>query len=252
MTNEERRDKITDLLYGLLSAEEAGALKKAIDQDPEMQEEYNQIRMLVQDLRQLPLREPSLDANKRFDQWLAQQSVKSESQAWSGEIVESGNIWKYAIAASFVLAIGFFIGQEFWKENQDMVLQQKSKETLLHLVADNSTTGRIAGINRSMDMNKLDQEVKEVLLAVLENDKSTNVRLAALDALSNHIDDPEIKSKLIQLLKKDTQPIIQISIINSLVRFKEQDVKTTLEDLVDQQDLPDDVRDEAILGITRL
>ena len=61
-----------------------------------------------------------------------------------------------------------------------------------------------------------------------------------------------IKSGLIKLLKQDAQPIIQISIINALVEFKEEEVRKSLEDLIEQDGLMDDVRDEAILGITRL
>ena len=251
MLKKETKDRITDFLLGHLSAEDAEALMKLMQDNPEVKQEYNIEKALVEDLRNLPIHQPTPVSKERFDRWL---NGKIETQQLSTDGGKSGiiNIWKYGIAASIVLAIGVFIGQEFLKKKQLVVSHQESKEVLLQLVSDQSTTGRIQGINRSKDMQELDPQVREALLSVLENDESTNVRLAALDALAVYISDPKIKSKLLQVLKEDSQPIIQISIINSLVRLKEPDTKATLEDLVDSQNLEDDVRDEAILGITRL
>lgn len=251
MISQEIKDKITDLLYGELPDQEAMALREAIDADPELAREYEENKNMVQTLQGLQIYKAGADSSLRFKQWLdvqAREANVANRQSNTRRI----NIWKYGVAASILLVLGIFIGQKLVKESLSLAVEAKSKESLLQLVANESTTSRIEGINRSLDLKNLDPEVRDVLLSLLVNDKSTNVRLAALDALSVYTQDPVIKSTLIKLLKDDSQPIVQISIINALVKFKERDVKESLEDLISQEGLTDDVRDEAILSITRL
>jgi HEAT repeat protein len=120
------------------------------------------------------------------------------------------------------------------------------------LVSADNTTSRIKGINEYHQMKKLDADVRDVLLRVLKNDESTNVRLAALDALGNMIDDQLVKQSLIRILEEDSEPVIQMSIIGLLVKTGEGGVKKTLQELLDSDQVPDDVKEEAFLGVTRL
>jgi hypothetical protein len=251
MISQEIKNKILDLLYGDLPEQEAQALREAMETDPVLAREYQASKNIVHSLQGLQIHKAGVDSSLRFKHWLDAQTREVDMATRQSD-ARRINMWKYGIAASILLVLGIFIGQKLVKESLSLAVEAKSKESLFQLVANESTTSRIEGINRSLDLKNLDPEVRDVLLNVLVNDESTNVRLAALDALSVYTQDPVIKSTLIKLLKDDSQPIVQISIINALVKFKERDVKESLQDLISQEGLTDDVRDEAILSITRL
>jgi hypothetical protein len=240
-------DQIIRLIMGDLTAEENAEIRALMEVDPEVYQQYKSYRDLVRSIQNTKFHQTPDHTVARFNSWL-------QSQTTGQEVLPVRKIfwWKYAAAASIILLVGL-AGVSQWIENRSAIRQfEHQKEFMIRLVSTEHTTSRIKGINQSYNMKTMDADVRDVLLRVLKTDPSTNVRLAALDALSQSLDDEVVKSTLIRVLESDTEPIVQISIINALVKIKDSSVKGTLRELLERDQVPDDVKEEAFLGITRL
>jgi hypothetical protein len=252
MIEEHISNQIIRLIKGDLSHEESSEILSLIERNPEIKSEYEAYSDLMNKLKNARVYHPAEHTVVKFDGWLQTQIKLAENEKSPVLIRIGGKWWKYAIAASIVLIVGLF-GVTSLFMNQSPTRQFRAqKDTLIHLVSTENTTSRIKGINQSYEMHSLDDEVRDVLLKILETDKSTNVRLAALDALSNDLTDEKVKTFLIRILEKESEPIIQISIINTLVQIKDSRIKGSLQELLDRDQVPVDVKEEAFLGITRL
>lgn len=240
-------DQIIRLVMGDLTAEEHAEMRALMEEDPEVYQQYQSYRELVRNIQHAEFHQTPDHTVARFNSWL-------QSQTTAQEVLPVRKIfwWKYAVAASIILLVGW-TGVAQWLKNRSAIRQfEHQKEFMIQLVSTENTTSRIKGINQSYNMKTLDADVRDVLLRVLDTDPSTNVRLAALDALSGALDDEVVKSTLIRILESDTEPIVQISIISTLVKIKDSSLKGTLQELLDRDQVPDDVKEEAFLGITRL
>lgn len=247
MNKSKIEDQIIRLVMGDLTAKENAEIQAIIESDPEVNQQYQSYRELVRSIQHTKFHRTPDHAVSRFNSWL-------QSQTTGQEILPVRKIfwWKYAAAASIILLVGL-TGLSQWLKSRSATRQfEHQKEFMIQLVSTENTTSRIKGINQSYNMKTLDADVRDVLLRVLETDPSTNVRLAALEALSQALDDEVVKSTLIRILESDTEPIVQISIISTLVKIKDSSVKGTLQELLERDQVPDDVKEEAFLGITRL
>ncbi|MBK8504922.1 MAG: HEAT repeat domain-containing protein [Saprospiraceae bacterium] len=244
-------DKIIRLIQGDLSLSEQAEMHLMIENDSAVREEYDSFFRISKELQMIkPQATPQREV-KRFEAWL-QSRIREESGQSEKRVASRLNWWKYAAVAS-ILLVFTLLGTEYFGHVHSAKLELRSqKESLLRLVSADNTTSRIKGINEYYQMKELDTDVRDVLLRVLEYDESTNVRLAALDALGNLIDDQYVKQSLIRILEENSEPVVQMSIISILVKTKEVSLKKTLQDMLDSDQVPDDVKDEAFIGVTRL
>lgn len=252
MNKEHISNQIIRLIKGDLSPQETSEILSLIEGNPEVESEYEAYCDLMEKLKNTPVYNPSDHTVVKFNAWLQTQIKLTENEKSPVLIGIGGKWWKYTIAASIVLIVSLFGVDSLFMNKSSTRQFRAQKDTLIQLVSTENTTSRIKGINQSYEMQSLDDEVRDVLLKILETDKSTNVRLAALNALSNDLADEKVKNVLIRILQKDSEPIIQISIINTLVQIKDSRIKGSLQELLDRDQVPADVKDEAFLGITRL
>ena len=227
--------------------EEAAAFITEMERYPILRKEFEVYQRIWSDYQSLPLMKADREGVDRFDRWLSQQNVDSRAEP----SIKKPRIdyWKYGVAASMVLLIGWFFAGRL---DSTQVESQKLQNDMMQLIAAESTTERIKGVNNSLDIHEPDAEVVDALLKLLANDESDNVRLRIVEALQQYELDDKIKDALIFALEKEKQPIVQIAIINALVGMGENKAKHSLENLIQDEDIQPFVKDEARLGLTRL
>ena len=245
MMNWEEEKKIIQLILGELPPAEAEAWQETIQKDPVLQKEYQQYQDMYSAYQQVPLEKNNSKAVEKFDAWLGtvadQQGKKPARQVGIG-------YWKYGIAASFFLLVGWFF---LAKPTQNQVNNASAQENLLQMISAQSTTERIKGV-RQMSVKEPDPKIVQALLKLLQTDESANVRLTIVEALQVYTLNNQIKDGLIAALETEKQPIVQIAIINTLVELGEDKIKPSLESLIDNEEVQPFVQDEARLGLTRL
>jgi hypothetical protein len=252
MNKDRMSEKMIQSIHGELSQSEESEMQLMIESDPAAREEYDSFSKIWEELKMIKSQETPAREIKRFETWLQSQVTNESKQSEKSRNAEL-KWWKYAAAAS-ILLVFMLIGLDYvWKVQSSRSELHTQKESLFRLVSADNTTSRIKGINEYYQMETLDGEVRDALLRVLEDDESINVRLAALDAVSNLINDEKVKKTLIRILEDDSEPGIQMAIINVLVKLKDGGgVRKTLEELLESESVPDDVKEEAFIGITRL
>ncbi len=247
MMNWEKEEKLIQHILGELSADESASIQRDIDHDASLKREWERYQELLNQYGKLPLIKAGPHSAERFDEWLSrQQHVTAERKTMRSRI----SWWKYGIAASIVLLVGwFFMGQQ---NIESMVNQPKEQQAFIQLIANESATKRIKGVRQTVGVREPDQEVVEVLLKLLSTDESPNVRLTIVEGLQQYALNEQIKNGLIAALEQETQPVVQIAIINALVKQRESKVKPSLESLIEKETIQPFVKDEARLGLTRL
>ena len=239
----DKEEKLVQLLLGELSADEEKQLRQQIAEDQELRREWNLYQALYQGYREMPMKKPGQDLTDRFDEWLSGEI--SQQRQNNSPVLRS--VWKYGIAASILILIGWFV----FKPEPAIITQRAAKHQMVQLIADQSPTQRIKGLE-SASAQEADPEIIAVLLKVLKEDESPNVRLRAVEAIQQFDMTEEIKDALIAALDSEAQPAVQIAMINALVGLREEKAKPTLESLIEKEDVQPFVKDEARLGLTRL
>lgn len=170
----------------------------------------------------------------------------------------------FLIAAGIALMLcGTFLGVYIRLENGESMRTQEigqlqnqvndlRKNALLTMLKDESSSHRLEGISYTDDINKPDDTIIKALLNTLNNDKNVNVRLAAAYSLSKFTDERIVCDSLIASLPKQNEPIIQITIINILVGVKEKSALKTIQKMIDNQNVIDEVKIVAQNGAKEL
>ena len=79
------------------------------------------------------------------------------------------------------------------------------------------------------------------------SDENINVRLAAVDALSNYTNSELTRTAFIEAIKYHEFPELQIAIIRILGHFKDQRVIPSIKNLIENENVPLYVKDQAQL-----
>lgn len=266
MEQENITEKLLAYIDGKLSAAENAEIREWLENDPNLDAEYRQLRKLLQQMEQ-PLPEvPSHRMTQRFESWLEENHTTSQSttltRTLSGTL--SGTLsWTliYRVAAAIIVLV--VAGGTWWmvqtarEQKRELVrLQEELKHTkqlMLDQLQDNqSASQRMMGVYAANTLVSADQEIIDVLAKTMESDASSNVRLAALEALSRFYQEPKVKQLLIQSLTRQKDPVVQIALIQLLVQMKEKSILSDLEHLTRQDHQIKAVRDEAYKGIFKL
>ena len=98
-------------------------------------------------------------------------------------------------------------------------------------------------------MTEIDAQIKNVLIKSLTEDKSANVRLAAVESLAEKINDEWVRVHMIRALSVETDPFVQIALIDALSKTKSDDAQRVIKELVEDEEMPKFIRDEAQVGL---
>jgi hypothetical protein len=171
------------------------------------------------------------------------------------------NNWRIGIAASIALFIlsgflGWYLGVSQQKkvhaghlENEVLEIKQM---LLKSQVEPLSPSYRIDLVNQMIEAPMINQELLTTLTEILNYDKNTNVRIAALEGLSKYINQIEVQQVLIQSLGQQTDPNMQMALIGILTEQDIQQAKPALENLLDEENILDFVKEQATMTLKNL
>jgi len=239
-----------------LSESEYNLLLKEIESNEELTSIWNNFKDLYEDMDSVPQEIPSENVKDRFYDWLEDESdnkTKVVDIAQKG--VKKGPIimWrKWASAAAVLVCVfGFWSMYENNKTVENTLADVSIQmETLME---QKSSTDRIKAIRVNYNPNAggVDDKMIKVLIDVLNNDVSSNVRLAAVETLANYMNQSTVREALIKRLMEEEDGGVKLSIITSLGQQQDENLKSTLENIVNDDSQEKFVIDEAHMQLIR-
>ena len=167
------------------------------------------------------------------------------------------------IAATIaLLAIGFGSGLLYERsmlsgnDTQMTALQedvQDLKEILLFdRISNTSASERIMAVRSCQTLPGRDTKVLELLINTMNTDPNVNVRLAAMETLYHFAEDASVREALVRSLRIQHDPGLQVALINILVTLDEKQALDEMQRLVQEESVPEIVKQQAELGIGKL
>lgn len=200
-----------------------------------------ELRREIAALRDDP--QPSAEADRRFADMLEKHATPRPTRHLRAAALLS-------IAASLLLVVfglGWYFGQD--ESQQELAA---TRTLMLELMQNESSSTRIRAATVSLDLEVADPEVIANLGRMLRQDENTNVRLAALDALSRFADEPAARREMLDAMGEAPPPVVRLQLLEILVGLEEKRVLPYLEDLIQNDTLPQRLRDAAQLGAFKL
>jgi hypothetical protein len=108
---------------------------------------------------------------------------------------------------------------------------------------------RLRGVYMSRDIPEPDDRYLAALVNTLNSDPNVSVRLAALDALQRFSDSSNVRTDLVASLPHQTSPLVQISLIDTLVRLREQRAVDAFKTIADNPRSTEPVIKRAKMGM---
>jgi len=115
-----------------------------------------------------------------------------------------------------------------------------------------SASERIMAVREVATDASLDSQVLEALIYTLNADPNANVRLASVEALSHFVEDSAAAAALQASLNQQENPLVQIAILDVLIQRKQKDAVDEIRLFLQQDDLAQEVREQAEIGLSRL
>ncbi|MDF1698298.1 MAG: HEAT repeat domain-containing protein [Saprospiraceae bacterium] len=254
MNIEKIEDRMVLALEGALSNSEFETLMKVINENHEYTLIWKSYQEMYQDMEDVLPETPSSEVATKFHEWLDNyQEEKVINIAQKG--VKKGPImlWrKWAgVAAIFIGVLGFW---SMYQSNRQVegTLADMSKQ-MERLMEQQSTSERIKAIRVNFNPEKgdLSNTMIDVLIQVLNTDQSSNVRLAAVETLAQFMDKEVVREALIKHLALEEDGGVKLTIITILGQQKNEKIKTTLENIVNDDSQEKFVIDEAHMQLIR-
>ncbi len=237
-------EKLIDYINGELLPTERQELLEAMESNPQLKEmlvEYREIYTLMDDQDH----QPNSQLDQRIDDLI-------QGHGRSASVIKMSVRQVMAIAASICLIACIWYGLRPRAVNQQAHNPTRQLNTVKDIVTayDNpSVSGRIHAVTVSAKMTEIDAQIKNVLIKSLTEDKSANVRLAAVESLAEKINDEWVRVHMIRALSVETDPFVQIALIDALSKTKSDDAQRVIKELVEDEEMPKFIRDEAQVGL---
>lgn len=132
------------------------------------------------------------------------------------------------------------------------VHEQRKQALFARLGNMESASTRMGAAMQAYNLRNPDKEIVDALVTSMNSDPNTNVRLAALEALSRFHKERYVKQQLVRSLKKQKDPLVQIELIQLLTRMKETTILDQLQQIVDDENTMDAVKEKAYSSILTL
>jgi hypothetical protein len=242
-------DKMIAALEGDIVQTDRDELMLQISKDESLTEMWMNYQQLYSDFDLVPVETPNLSVKHNFNNWLEEESKSVVSNSKEFRIVEMLPWKKWAsVAAIFVFVLGFW---QMYNQNQQMGTTLANLESMMNV---QSPTERIKAIrvNYNQEQIDVDEKMIGVLIDVLFTDQSSNVRLTAVETLSNYMDRPDVRSALIKSIATERDGGVKLAIIHSLGKNQNEEIKSTLENIVNDDSHEKYVIDGAHMQLIRL
>ncbi len=260
-------ERIPDYLAGSLAPAAHAEMETHLAACANCREEVTSLAGTWAQLGTLPQEQPSPALRARFyamleayEQGLQREPSRRERfNAWLARWWPKQPAWQLAFAAAFML-VGIFIGGRITAPSRNAGeiaqmradLQSMQQTVALSLLQRSSPSDRLAGVSWVNQMQSPDHEVLELLLQTLNRDPNVNVRLAAAEALGAYGNEDLVRQGIVAALPRQTSPLVQIRLIKLLVELREKSADTALQQLMQNEQLNQEVRKQAEIGLKEL
>lgn len=223
-----------------LTSADAPALQQHLESCAECSAEMAALGGLWERLADLPVPEPSLALDARWESTL--ETLTLPRPTWSfANFWPRSPVWQAAIALA-CLTIGLLGGMNLPRQNKEIAkLHEEIASTremvALSLLQQQSATERLRGVDYTGRMQTMEPDVVSALTQAVAHDPSVNVRLAAINALSKTSGSPGVLQSLTQSLPRQDSPMVQAAVIDYLVDARDRRALGTLRQLAAQPDL---------------
>ncbi len=217
--------------------------------DDELAREVSTLNDLRRQLAALPDPQPSAEADARFAKMLAGHDQEKPAPPARTRHLRPAAL--LSIAASVLLLV-FGLGWSFGSDTEMENELAATRTLMLELMHDRSSSTRMRAATVSLDVAIADPEVIAHLGKMLRTDENTNVRLAALDALRRFAAASEAKQEMLDAMGGNPPPAVRVELLETLVNLNEKRVLPYLEELRQNDTLPQQLRDAAELGTFKL
>ena len=161
------------------------------------------------------------------------------------------NVWQWVsgVAAGLLLfAAGYFAGNRPMQNPSEIgALKQEMKSlkesVMLSQLKQSSASERLKGVNYVSEMHQESPEVINALIETLNSDENTNVRMAAANALFVFRDVQKVRDALVESIKKQEDPAVKIALINMMIALKEKKAKPAIEEFLQKEPIPQQVKE---------
>jgi hypothetical protein len=220
-----------------------------ISKDENLTEIWENYQELYSDIDLFPIDQPSLKVKHNFSKWLEDESESLDDQTSEVKFVKLLTWKRWAsVAAIFICVFGFW---QVYNQNQQLGSSLANLESMMKV---QSPTERIKAIrvNYNQEQTDVDDKMIDVLINVLFADLSSNVRLAAVETLSDYIDRPDVRTALIKSIATEKDGGVKLAIVLSLGQIQNEEIKSTLENIVNDDSQEKYVIDGAHMQLIRL
>ena len=113
---------------------------------------------------------------------------------------------------------------------------------MLGLIENESPTDRLKAVNMTQEIPEASEAVTQALFKTLNTDENVNVRLEALNALYSYASDSKVREGLVQSISQQDTPFMQIALAEVMVALQEKKSVHALQELLNQQEIPEVIR----------
>ena len=253
---------IVDYLDGLLSREESQNIINHIASCENCKALHDETKALFSAFKTVEEETPSDNLRAGFYKILEEEKQLLDDKVVALSQHKKEFPWKQAfqIAASIIFMFGgYFLGSHNSKQTANLEISALQKETIelredmmLAMIENQSPSKRIQAVNFTEDFVKPDIKILEALIGRMQYDGNMNVRLAAAEALSEFPESTIVKEAFIEALTTQKDPSLQIAIIQFLVKIQEKRAIAPMQQLLEHEDTPDFVKEQANSGISQI
>lgn len=180
--------------------------------------------------------QPENKLSPSSDQAVAATSPSPKAAAWVPENKNTVNTGRQNVLPAAITSPAFYA----------------QKAQVCNAIVDmESAATRYAAANAIEKMSCVDPEILQVLVKTMNHDPNTNVRLAAVETLGKFYREPYVKKALVRSLQEQKDPVVQVALIDLLGKMRSQALVKALEKLVQDQNTPQPVKDQAYSNLLR-
>lgn len=127
----------------------------------------------------------------------------------------------------------------------ELTAMRQELSQLKEMLLQGTTSGqRLQAVNVAAETTSPDTELLMALVHTMHFDDNVNVRMAAVEALLNYRQHPQVRQALIHSLSIQKDAHVQLMLIQGLTRMGEKSAVPQMQELLREQDLQQEVRQQ--------
>ena len=239
-------------LEGSLTSAERLTLQARLEKEPQLKAELLVLQELYAAFELVRPEAVPTSLDQRFYHFLEQAQKAQAAPPMRSRFP----YWKWvAVAACLLmistLGISLYVNgtQQQQLANLQAEMDKTQKMLILSMLENPSASDRMQAVAVSSQQTRQDDEILQALQQVLDYDPNVNVRLKAASSLADFVEEPNVIKILIASLEKQSHPQVQIALIEILTAARKREALGAFQELLQQQDLMEIVKDKAAEGI---